>query len=103
MRALRSILGWITTTWVAVRECVGHEEGSIKRDMVKTQIRVSQERCTVVYSDVEVECPLCKEDVVISLLMMLREPTERKQTERRGYPLEKKRDLSPSVLENSYE
>ena len=37
MRALRSILGWITTRWVAVRECVGHEEGSIKRDMVKTQ------------------------------------------------------------------
>ena len=38
---------------VAELKHMEHEEGSNKRDKMETQIRVSQQRCAVGYSDVE--------------------------------------------------
>ena len=69
-----------------------HEKGPSERDKMKAQIRIPEQRSAVGYSDVEVgegkdriqltaERPLRKEDVMVSLLMMVGQPTEKKTPE----------------------
>ena len=86
---------------------------------MEAQIRVPQQRSAAGYSDVEVggrretwmqllaQGPLRTEDVTISLLGMMRQPTEKK-TQRRGgalpsLPKKEPRDLEPLVLETPAE
>ena len=64
MSAVRSTLGWRTTSWWWKSRARGMKKGQSERGKMEAQIRIPQQRSAVGYSDVEVGG--CREEGLVA-------------------------------------